>query len=60
MMKFRADGEDDLKQGELANPAGILRDQSISPTDTLTPTPVPLMDCLSIITYLASSPWARV
>lgn len=51
--------EDDLEQGELANPASILCDQSISPTDTFTPTPIPLMGCLSGITYLATSPWAR-
>lgn len=43
MMKFQADGDDDLEQGELVNCASILCDQSISPTDTCTPTPIPLM-----------------
>lgn len=57
-MKFKTD-EDDLEQGELANPASILCDQSISPTDTFIPSPIPLMGCLSVITYLAPSLWAR-
>lgn len=46
MMKFQDVGEDDWEQGELASPTSRVCDQSISPTDTFTPTPISLMGCL--------------
>ena len=45
MMKFQDVG-DDWEQGELASPTSRVCDQSISPTDTFTPTPISLMGCL--------------
>lgn len=58
MMKFQADGENDLEQGVSASPVSILCGQSISLTDNFPPTPIPLMGWLSGTTYLATSPWA--
>lgn len=46
MMKFQDVGEDGLEQRELASPTSIVCDQSFPPTDTFTPTLIPLMGCL--------------
>lgn len=49
MMKFQAGGEEDLEQGESANPTRMLYTQFIPSRNAFAPAPIPmiLQSCLS-------------